>query len=90
MFLELTIRNFVLIDAVTLSLGSGLTVLTGETGAGKSILFDAMHLLSGTRASAELVRSDAREASVSATPSSWITDRPSSGIITPGSLEAMR
>ena len=67
MFLELTIRNFVLIDAVTLSLGSGLTVLTGETGAGKSILFDAMHLLRGTRASAELVRSDAREASVSAT-----------------------
>ena len=67
MFLELTIRNFVLIDAVTLSLGAGLTVLTGETGAGKSILFDAMHLLRGTRASAELVRSDAREASVSAT-----------------------
>jgi len=66
-FLELTIRNFVLIDAVTLSLGAGLTVLTGETGAGKSILFDAMHLLRGTRASAELVRSDAREATVSAT-----------------------
>lgn len=67
MFLELTIRNFVLIDSATLVLGPGLTVLTGETGAGKSILFDAMHLLRGTRASADLVRSDAKEASVTAT-----------------------
>ena len=67
MFLELTIRNFVLIDSVTLTLGAGLTVLTGETGAGKSILFDAMHLLRGTRASSDLVRTDAKEASVTAT-----------------------
>lgn len=66
MFLELTIRNFVLIDSATLTLGPGLTVLTGETGAGKSILFDAMHLLRGTRASADLVRNDAKEASVTA------------------------
>jgi DNA repair protein RecN (Recombination protein N) len=53
---ELSIRNFAIIEALTVSLQKGLTVLTGETGAGKSIIIDAIHLLVGGRGSAEYVR----------------------------------
>ncbi len=62
----LTIRDVVLIDRLDLSFGSGLTVLTGETGAGKSILLDSLGLAIGQRASAGLVRSGAEQASVAA------------------------
>lgn len=44
---ELTIRNFAIIDQISISFSEGLTVLTGETGAGKSIIIDAVHLLVG-------------------------------------------
>ena len=64
MLQRLSIRNFALIDAVDLELGSGLLVVTGETGAGKSIVFDAISLLLGGRASTEVIRRDADEASV--------------------------
>src|SRR5438132_10789724 len=62
----LTIRDVVLIDRLDLAFRPGLCVLTGETGAGKSILLDALGLALGRRAEAGLVRSGAKEAAVSA------------------------
>jgi DNA repair protein RecN (Recombination protein N) len=53
---ELSIRNFAIIESLSVSFQKGLTVLTGETGAGKSIIIDAVHLLVGGRGSAEFVR----------------------------------
>lgn len=53
---ELSIKNFAIIDELFLSIEKGLTVLTGETGAGKSIIIDAVHLLVGGRGSSEFVR----------------------------------
>jgi DNA repair protein RecN (Recombination protein N) len=64
---HLQIRDFAIIDAVELELRRGLTVLTGETGAGKSILVDALQLLAGGRAGAEVVRHGAERAEVSGT-----------------------
>jgi DNA repair protein RecN (Recombination protein N) len=66
MLLNLSIRDIVLIDRLDLELGPGLTVLTGETGAGKSILLDALGLALGGRADAQLLRPAARQAVVSA------------------------
>ncbi|WP_147533898.1 DNA repair protein RecN [Bacillus marasmi] len=56
MLSELSIRNFAIIEALTVSFEKGLTVLTGETGAGKSIIIDAIHLLAGGRGSSEFIR----------------------------------
>src|SRR5213082_2294489 len=67
MLTHLQIRDFALIDSVGLELRRGLTVLTGETGAGKSILVDAVQLLAGGRAGAEVVRHGAERAEVSGT-----------------------
>lgn len=64
MLTELRIRNFAIIDAVTLPLERGLNVLSGETGAGKSIIVGALGLLLGERGSADLVRPGAERASV--------------------------
>ncbi len=66
MLLALTIRDVVLIDRLSLAFRPGLCVLTGETGAGKSILLDALGLALGRRAEAGLVRPDAEQAVVSA------------------------
>jgi DNA repair protein RecN (Recombination protein N) len=66
MLLGLTIRDVVLIDRLALAFRPGLCVLTGETGAGKSILLDALGLALGRRAEAGLVRAGAKEAAVSA------------------------
>lgn len=62
MLLELRVANFGLIDQLTLQFDTGFQVLTGETGAGKSLLVDALVLLVGGRASADHIRSDAEEA----------------------------
>jgi DNA repair protein RecN (Recombination protein N) len=62
----LRISGFALIDEVELPMGAGLTVITGETGAGKSILVDALGLLRGGRSSTELIRSGREEAQVEA------------------------
>jgi len=64
---ELRIRNLAIIDALTLPLSGGLTVLTGETGTGKSIIIGALGLLLGERASADLIRTGAERASVEGT-----------------------
>src|ERR1700735_1595010 len=67
MLTHLQIRDFAIIDSVELELRPGLTVLTGETGAGKSILVDALQLIAGGRAGAEVVRHGAERAEVTAT-----------------------
>jgi DNA repair protein RecN (Recombination protein N) len=67
MLTSLTIRNVVLIEALELGFGPGLGVLTGETGAGKSILLDALGLVLGARAESLLVRSGEQQASATAT-----------------------
>ena len=64
MLSELRIRNFALIDRLSVRLGPGLNVLTGETGAGKSIIVGALSLLLGERASADVVRAGEERASV--------------------------
>ena len=66
MLTTLSIRDFVLIDQLNLELGMGLTTLTGETGAGKSILLDALGVCIGLRASPEMIRRGARQASITA------------------------
>jgi len=70
----LRVSGFALIDEVEVPLGPGLTVITGETGAGKSILVEALGLLRGGRASAEMVRAGCEEARVEAVfelPAGW-------------------
>jgi len=67
MLRHLQIRDLAIIDAVEIDFIAGLTVLTGETGAGKSILVDALELLGGGRAGAEVVRAGAERADLSAT-----------------------
>jgi len=64
MLVHLDIRDFAIVDAVSLDLGAGLTVLTGETGAGKSILIDAIGLLLGDRADSAFVRTGAQQADI--------------------------
>ncbi len=64
MLTELRIRNFAIIESLTLPLAPGFNVLTGETGAGKSIIVGALGLLLGERASAELIRTGADKAIV--------------------------
>jgi len=66
MLKELSIRNFAIIDDLQIRFSAGLTILTGETGAGKSIILNAVNLLLGSRASAELVRTGAETAELEA------------------------
>jgi len=63
---ELSIRNYALIDAITLSFRSGFNVLSGETGAGKSIIVGSLSFLMGSKAEPDVIRSGCDEASVSA------------------------
>ena len=66
MLRELRIKNFAVIDQVTLDLAPGLNVLTGETGAGKTIILNALALISGARISSDIIRHGEEEASVEA------------------------
>ena len=63
---SLAIRDFVIVESMSLEFDAGFTVLTGETGAGKSILIDALALVLGARADASVVRQGAERAEVSA------------------------
>ncbi len=62
MLTELSIRNFAIIDDLQIRFSRGLTILSGETGAGKSIIVNAVNLLLGSRASPQLIRSGAESA----------------------------
>ena len=64
MLLELHIRNFAIIEEAHLEFGPGLNVLSGETGAGKTIILSALGLLLGSRASPDMIRAGEREAVV--------------------------
>jgi DNA repair protein RecN (Recombination protein N) len=66
MLLRLIVRDFVIVDRLELEFGSGFGALTGETGAGKSILVDALSLALGVRADASVVRTGAERAEISA------------------------
>jgi len=67
MLTEIRIENFAIIDKLELSFGPGLVILTGETGAGKSIILDAVEILVGGRADTSMVRSNAQRAVVEGT-----------------------
>ncbi len=62
----LTIRNFALIESVSIEFGHKVTVLSGETGAGKSILVGALSLLLGSRGDTDSIRTGTEEAEVTA------------------------
>ena len=66
MLRTLAIRNFILVEQLEIDLGAGFTVLTGETGAGKSIFVDALGLVLGGRGDAAVVRAGAERAEISA------------------------
>ena len=66
MLKNLYIKNYALIDELSLELSNGLVIITGETGAGKSILIDALGLVIGARATADVVRSGTEKAVVEA------------------------
>jgi len=67
MLLELHIRNFAIIEEANLEFGAGLNVLSGETGAGKTIILNALGLLLGSRASPDMIRAGEKEAVVRGT-----------------------
>lgn len=64
MLLEISIKNFAIIEEIALSFDNGMTILTGETGAGKSIIIDAMNMMLGSRANMEVVRHGAKKAEI--------------------------
>lgn len=64
MLLDITIKNFAIIQEVSLSFDIGMTVLTGETGAGKSIIIDAMNLMLGARATTDVIRHGSPKAEI--------------------------
>src|SRR5262249_26049612 len=64
--LELRVENYAVIDSVVVEFAAGLNLLTGETGAGKSILIDALALLLGEKASADVIRHGTEKAVVAA------------------------
>src|SRR2546428_13566702 len=83
MLREIRIKNFAVIETVTVPFAPGLNVLTGETGAGKSIVIDAILLVSGGRGQTDVIRSDAETAAVEAG-----FDPPPGGGAPPGLAEA--
>ena len=64
MLLEISIKNFAIIESISLNFEKGMTVLTGETGAGKSIIIDAMNMMLGARATTDVIRHGAPKAEI--------------------------
>ena len=64
MLLEISIKNFAIIEEISLNFEQGMTVLTGETGAGKSIIIDAMNMMLGSRATTDVIRHGAPKAEI--------------------------
>ena len=64
MLLEISIKNFAIIEEIALNFETGMTVLTGETGAGKSIIIDAMNMMLGARATTDVIRHGAPKAEI--------------------------
>ena len=64
MLLEISIKNFAIIEEISLHFDQGMTVLTGETGAGKSIIIDAMNMMLGSRATTDVIRHGATKAEI--------------------------
>ena len=64
MLLEVSIKNFAIIEHVSLNFETGMTILSGETGAGKSIIIDAMNLMLGARATTDVIRHGAPKAEI--------------------------
>ena len=64
MLLEISIKNFASIESISLNFEKGMTVLTGETGAGKSIIIDAMNMMLGARATTDVIRHGAPKAEI--------------------------
>lgn len=67
MIVSLSLKNFALIDQASISFGEGFHALTGETGAGKTLLVQAIHLLTGQKVSSDLIRQGAEKATLEAT-----------------------
>src|SRR3954468_23839167 len=86
MLTGLSIRDVVLIESLDLDFGPGLGVLTGETGAGKSILLDALGLALGTRADSLLVRNGQKQAVFTVT-FDLPPDHPAGGLLRENGLE---
>ena len=87
MLTGLSIRNVVLIEALDLAFGPGLSVLTGETGAGKSILLDALGLALGARADSGLVRQGSDQAGVTASFDPPLPNSPAAMLLAENGLE---
>jgi DNA repair protein RecN (Recombination protein N) len=85
MLRELRLKNFAVVESVTVPFASGLNVLTGETGAGKSILVDAIVLVRGARAQADVIRTDAETATVEAV---FTVDGPARAVLEEAGLAA--
>jgi len=86
MLVALAIRDIVIIDRLSIDFSAGMTVLTGETGAGKSILLDSLSLALGARGDASLVRSGAEQGDVTAV-FAVAADHPARALLSDGGLD---
>ena len=88
MLIEMRLENYAVIDNLVVEFGPGLNLLTGETGAGKSILVDALALLLGDKASSDVIRAGAERAMVSAVfETEGAAEKPLAGILEANGLD---